>query len=1733
MPFPKAEIELGFDSTWEAGDRMFGRGRALRGDDSTSPVLGVWAADDHRLPETFERLAHEHALRDDLDPAWAAVPQDLLRERGQVVLLLADPGGEPLSRLIDAPLPAAAFLDIAIATVMAVCQLHQRGLIHKDLKPAHVLVAPDRSRVWLTGFGIASRMGRGAVPMAEAGEIAGTLAYMAPEQTGRMHRAIDTRTDLYALGVLFYRMLTGTLPFSATDPLDWVHWHLAREAVPPAEQLGSVPAMLSAMVMKLLAKPAEDRYQTTAGLLRDLQRCQRGLAAEARIEPFQPGEHDISDTLVIPEFLYGRAPQLATLAGTLDRVAATGRSESVVVSGPSGAGKTAVVQELQRTILQRRGLYAAAKADLAGRGQDRLPYSTLAQALRGLLRELLALGEAEQAPWRGAIAEALGPNAGLLVPLLPELDQWLGPAPWTREAPSREVEARLRLALQSLVGALAGVARPLTLCLDDAQWLDAGTAVLLRHLLTAPGEGHLLLVSAYRTDAIDDAQALPRGIAAWRERGAAVTHVALGNLDAPDLHQLVADTLHCSPGSSAPLARVVMEKTAGNPFFVTHFLAELADGGLLRFDHVAARWTWEIGPIEARGFTDNVVSLMVDRIGRLPASTRAALELLACLGNDIPDTLLRQAWDGDAAALDAALAAAVQMGLITRQDRLLRFCHDRMLAAAYARLPEPDRPGVHLRIGRQLLARLSEEEIDANVFTVAGQLNRAAGLIESAAERDRLAELNLAAALRARTACANAAALHYLSAGVAMLSADAFGRCHALAFSLTLHLAECEFLTGDVARAEQRLDALAARIDALTELAVVTQVKLGLLLTSGRRAEAVAVGLDYLARAGIAWTAEPLAEAVAEEEALLTRQLAGREIASLEALPAMSDPGALATMRVLTALLQPAWYSDEHLRGLVILRMVNLSVARGNSDESCLGYAWLAMLRVAASPDNPDGAALARLAQALAERHGVDRFRARVCQVVGGNLLHWTQPLRVARGVAREGLALTQQIGDLTYAAYLRSNLITHALAIGDPLGRVLRDAESGSVYTWGPRFALVADRLAPQRQLVRTLRGLTPVFGRFDDDDFDERAFEARLPGDVGLRLAACWYWIRKLQARYLAGDGAAACAAAERAAELLWTSPAYFEQAEYHFYAALARAACCNPALDDDLALHLPALAGHHRQLARWARHCPATFGNRAALVAAEIARLEGRDVEAMRGYEAAIASARDSDLIHMQALANELAGRFYMERGIEHPAAMYLREARHCYLHWGADAKVWQLDARYPQLVAGAGGRSAAAPAMGTIGAPLQHLDLATVMAVSEAVSGEVRLDRLMEMLLRTALEQAGATRGLLILPSGGHYRVAAEAGIRDHAVTMALADRPLDASDLPLSVINHVLQAREHMVFDDVAAQRPFTADPYIRQRRARSMLCLPLLNQGKLAGVLYLDNALAPGVFGPARTEVIKLLAFQAASALENSRLFEARRQADEALRQAQSDLAHVGRVMTLSALTTSIAHEVSQPIAAMTIEANAALRWLRRERPNVDEAIESLSGIVRQGQRARSVIAGMRAMLRNAAPQAQPLDLNALVDESVPLFGGELTRHRISLKTDLAGDLPQVRGDKVQLQQVFLNLAINAIEAMRDVVDHARDLTVRTAVGAGGEVLLSVHDVGVGLPGDPAQMFEAFYTTKPEGMGMGLAICRSILETHGGDLHAWPNWPAGAVFGFALPPMDVEGAETIAETPKA
>ena len=1599
------------------------------------------------------------------------------------------------------------------------------------------------------------------------------------------------------------------------------------------------------------------------------------------MEEFPLGEHDTPDRLLIPEKLYGRAREIEALLASFDRIVAGALPELVLVSGYSGIGKSSVVNELQKVLVQPRALFASGKFDQYKRD---IPYATLAQAFQGLIRFLLSTSETELQNWRHAFGEALGPNGRLIVDLVPELRLIIGEQPPVTVLPPKDAQARFQLVFRRFIGVFARREHPLALFLDDLQWLDSATLDLLEDLLSRPDIRHLMLIGAYRDNEVNSSHPLMRKLEEMRQAGAVIHQIVLAPLSCEDLGRLIADSLHCEPIRAAPLAQLVHQRTAGNPFFATQFITALAEEELLRFDHASRSWVWDVSRIGSKGYTDNVVDLMLGKLNRLPVETQKALKAFACLGNSIEISTLAiihgrvfYSQDGDeepvlrsqaSSAFQATarpqeqsraiaerrrdgeggtseeklhsdLWEALRLEFIVRSEGSYKFVHDRVQEAAYSLIPEELRAEAHLQIGRGLLGHTTPERREGSVFEIVNQLNRGAVLISSQDEREQLAELNLIAGKRAKASTAFASALKYLAAGASLLDDSAWDRRHDLAFALELPRAECEFLTGQTAAANERLIMLWSRAIDTVELAAVTCLRIDHCTALDQTARAVDVFLDYFRHLGVEWSRHPTEEEGRREYQRIWSQLGTRTIEELVDLPLMADPASLGTLEVLTKIYVPAVFTDANLLSWTVCYAVNLSLERGNSDASCLAYVWLGKIAGAYFGDHQAGVRFGQLSQELVEKRNLKRFQAQTYLWFAQNIAPLTNHLRSCRELIRWAFESATKSGEITTASYSFDILITNLLAAGDPLIEAQRQAEEGIVFSGRTRSGFGSDLISGQLGFIRTLRGLNEEFGHLDDGQHSEAQLERHFADQLPDRtVAACWYWIRKLQARFFSGNYVSAVDAAEKARPLLWSSPANFETVEYHFFSALSHAALSDFGPSDEQRQHLELIVAHHRQLETWVKNCPENFVNRAALVGAEIARIEGRILDAMDLYEQAIRSAQANGFVHNEALANELAARFYVARGFEKIANGYLRDARYGFLRWGADGKVRQLDDLYPQLRV----EEPISGPVGTIGAPVEHLDLATVLKVSQAVSGEIVLEKLIDMLMRTAIEHAGAERGVLILPQDVEQRIEAEATTSGDAIIVRLRAEVVSDAAVPESIVHYVMRTQESVILGDASAQNAFSFDPYIQRHHARSILCIPLINQAKLIGLLYLENSLTPHVFTPARLTVLKLLASQAAISLENTRLyrdlekreakirrlvdanimgvfiwnFEGRiieaneaflrmlncsredlvsgrlswreltppewhdltergvvelkatgilqphekeyfrndrsrvpvlvgstvfeegqdegvsfvldlseqKRAADALRlsqanlaEAQAELAHVTRVTALGELAASIAHEISQPVAAVVTNADASLRWLSGVSPDLDEAREAIRRITRDGKRAGNVISRLRSLFKKTGAAKDWLDLDEVIEEVIILTESEARRNKVVLRKELAADLPPVLADRVQLQQVLVNLILNAIEAMASVEDRERVLLLRTQPDEARQVRITVQDSGIGFdPQNAERIFNAFHTTKAAGLGMGLSISRSIVESHGGRLWAMLNDGPGATFQFTI-----------------
>ena len=1216
---------------------------------------------------------------------------------------------------------------------------------------------------------------------------------------------------------------------------------------------------------------------------------------------------------------------------------------------------------------------------------------------------------------------------------------------------------------------------------------------------------------------------------------------------------------------------------------------------------------------------------------RLSAPTQEAMTQFACLGNVADFAALTLVSQQTEEAMHAALREAVYAGLVLRQESAYTFLHDRIQQAAYSLIPEERRADVHLRIGRALLASMTADQLAEHLFDVASQFNRGAARLIDRDEKAQVAAIDLRAGQKAKASAAYASACVYLKAGMALLDERGWSSQYELTFGLWLARAQCELLSGNFESAERLIVELLARATSKVDHADVYHLRIQLNTVKGEYPEAVDNALTCLRLFGINLPAHPSWEEVQAEYETVWRNLNGRTIERLIDLPLMTDPELQGAMQVFASLAEVGYFTDFHLFCMLICRMVNISMRHGVSGASTHGYAYFGWILGPAFHRYREGYRLGRLACDLVEKHGFITYKAKVYHDMG-LVSAWTQPITSVIELRRVGTRTATETGDLTYACYSMHHSITALLLRNDPLEVVWRESEMALNFARTTKFRDVADIIVSQQRFVATMQGRTAALSTFTDVQFDEATFEAQLTGDR-MNQMICLYWILKLKARFLSGDYAEALAAADKVKPLLLAIAAQIQLLDYFYYAALTVAASFENASADEQQEWRELLTAHREQLREWAENYPPTFADKHALVSAEIARLEGRDADAMRLYEEAIRSAHDHGFVQNEALAREIAARFYAARGVEKIAHVYLRDARHCYLQWGAHGKVKQLDERHPHLLEERAPISGAA----TIGAPVAQLDVETVVKASQAVSGEIVLENLIKTLMVMAVEHAGAERGVLILPRGDQLWVEAEATTGRKTVEVNLRQALVAPSELPLSILQYVIRTQEPVISDDASREKPFSADEYVASRHVRSVLCLPLIKQAKLVGVLYIENNVAASVFTPARIAVLKLLASQAAISLENARLYgeltmseerwrnlfesvpvgvsmigsdrryvaanpafqkmtgysEAelhrlspaditheddqaatdaiiatnaagepyarriekryrrkdgsviwaevdsflapvagnapflaavavditeRKHAEEALRSAQANLERMARLTTMGEVTASIAHEINQPLAAIVTQSEAALRFLDRDEPDLEEVQDALSSIRLDGMRAAEVIRSLRALAKKSGLQLTKVDMDDVVREVLALARGELRRHDVVLHTELAADDRPAMGDRVQLQQVLLNLIMNGVEAMRDMTEHARELTVSSTLAEPGSVLVAVADTGAGL--DPAvaeRMFQPFFTTKPDGLGMGLAICRSIVEAHGGRLWVSPRAPHGADVRFTVP----------------
>ncbi|MEZ4382189.1 MAG: AAA family ATPase [Nannocystaceae bacterium] len=1628
-------------------------------------------------------LRHELALRDRLPPTIALRPRSLERLSAGVALVYDDCDGRPLAARASLRWRPAEVAAFARRAAEALAILHAAGIIHGGLHPGAILVADDGA-LRLTEFtaaGIASK----ATVIDESSRIGAELAYIAPEQTGRMNRPIDRRCDLYSLGVVLYELLTGSPPFVSDDPLELIHSHMTAEP-PPLHAADDRGRALTAAIRRLLAKEPEDRLADAGELLDALRDGRPSAAAEP--------------TLRLPETLYARDRERAALRAAFTRVR-DGRCGLVLVSGSAGAGKSSLVLDVFRPIGAREGLFVAGTCDPLRRG---VPFAAIVDVARGLLQYVLTLDNAAVAQWRARIVEATGATLPVLAAALPDALPLVGEHEAPTTLPAADAQRRLELALQRFIAAFAREVRPLIVLLDDLQWIDEASLRLLKALLYDAADLHLLLVGALRDDAAPPEHRLRRFVDEARALPSPPVELRLEPLDEPAVRALLHDAL--GYGDVSELVDELLLRTGGNPLFVREFLRFLDRQRLLRYDAREGSWTWEPRRLDATVLPDSVAELLGAELGQLPAQTRRALQYAACVGMRFDAATLADLTGSARAELDAALAPAIELDLLVDEStapadgpRTLRFLHDRIRLEAAGPLRDDERQRVHADIGRRLLARADDPAAlsDEALFDLVDHLNSGAAHLQ-ADERARLIRLDLAAAQRAKASAAYQVARVLLRTASELV--DACDVAPALAFAVRAERVECEHLAGDNRGAMALLDALEPTVDDLVMRLRLADLRVILEVSAGATETALAAGRAALAAAGLnlPTDAEACRAAVDAEFASIEAQLAATPLRERIASAAIANPVIRAILTLLADMLAPANMLHPDLYALINTTQIRLSIEHGHTDVSAYTYVVFGYFVATARGQYAQAEGFGRFALELNEALGNTAARCRI-RFVFATYAHFFRPLRAVLGDLSAALDDGLESGDYIYLSMACSHVLIVRLSLGEPLDEVAEQADQFLELMERTRVAssIASQRVA--RQLVAALRGETFAPARLADESFDEEAFVDACRRS-GRTFALHWYATASLQLAVLCGDEPRARELLREYGAAIRSNYAFYFATEFAAYACLAlldRAAAAADAATRAAAL--AELGDYEPQLLAWDAACPANYRALAQLVAADKASLRGDEAAALAAYDRALACARAEGQASREALICERAAAHHRRRGREQLAKGLLREAAAAYQRWGAARRVAELSASASERATPQEARDVTAA----------DLDLRGVLQASQALSSALRFDELIRSVMRIVALTASATRALLLLDDE-------TAGLQLTATSGAHGrlDRPrsLDAdADAPVAAVRLSFRTLRPIALDDRAHAGLRASDPYLARAQPRSALCVPLVFQGRGLGVLYVEHATASGVFTPARREALGLLSSQIAISLEHARLYanvDRAREAAEAANRAKSTF------------LATMSHELRTPL-------NSILGYTELI---IDESTErgetaslgDLDRVLRSGRHLLEVISDILDLSKIEADKVElertELEVLPLLERVVEATAPTIAANGNQLLFAPTGELGRIRGDPLRLRQILLNLLGNAAKFTRD------GQVTLSAARSGARIRFVVRDTGIGMTRDDlGRIFEAFQqvddstTRRFGGTGLGLTISQRLARLMGGEITVDSALGEGSRFTLDLP----------------
>ncbi|MEM7555177.1 MAG: ATP-binding sensor histidine kinase [Cyanobacteria bacterium P01_A01_bin.84] len=1678
------------------------------------------------------------------------------------------------------PISLQEILAIAVQITNIIHNLHQSRIIHKDIKPDNILINPETKQIKLIDFSIASLLTRETQIIQSLSVLEGTLSYISPEQTGRMNRGIDYRTDFYSLGITFYELLSGELPFQSDDAMELVHSHIAK--IPASIHKKGIPLVLSNIVTKLMAKNAEDRYQSALGLKHDLENCLIQLRDIGKIENFAIGKLDICDRFIIPEKLYGRETEVEELLAAFERVS-QGNSELILVAGFSGVGKTAVVNEVHRPIVKQRGYFIKGKFDQFNRN---IPFSALVQALRDLMGQLRAESHIQLQQWKSKILDALGENGQVIINVIPELEQIIGKQPPIPELSSSAAQNRFNLLFRNFIQVFTTKEHPLVIFLDDLQWSDSESLNLVKLLMNEGENLYLLVIGAYRDNEVFLAHPLMltlNEIAKQQtKQKTTVNTITLAPLSEYHINHLVADTLSCDRQVAQPFTELVYQKTKGNPFFTTQFLIALYREGLISFDKNLGSWECDLAQVKQLALTDDVVEFMALQLQKLPLATQKVLRLAACIGNqfdlDTLTTVSEQSENDTANALWEALQSGLllpqtqvykffqsipdaQFSIPDAQSPSYKFLHDRVQQAAYSLITEDKKQETHLKIGHLLLNSKNEQEREEKIFTIVNQINIGADLIDQPAQRRELCKLNLSAGTKAKNATAYTAAQGYLQMGISLLIANCWQSQYELTLALHNTAAEVAYLNSNYLTMEEYIDVVIKGADNLLDRIKVYEVKIQANIAQNQLKQAVDIGLGILNLLGIHLPENPNPETIGQGFVATAANLEGQTPDRLIELPEMKDPDKLAAMQILSGIWGAAFSIMPNLMPLIVLEMVNLSVKNGNAPISAFAYVLYGVLLCAAE-DFELGYQFGQLSLDILSSFNTQAFKAKILFLIGTHISIWREPIRTALPTLQNAYQVGLETGDLEFSALPSAIYAYYSYLTGNNLSEVEQDFVNYTQAITQIKQEYYLNFLCIWHQAVANLLGKNEEPCNLVGDICNAEELLSQFEHE-NVTTPMAYIYVNNLMLNCLFGNFPEAAKYVSLATEYARMVPATLLIPISCFYGALARLSLFTSASSAEQEEILTQVEESLEQLHKWAKYAPMNYLHHYHLIKAEQQRVLDKKLEAIELYDRAIAGAKENEYLHELGLANELAAKFCLNWGKEKFAASYMQEAYYCYARWGSPAKTKDLEKRYPKLLTPileqesvnlfSTIKSAFAQnvTFKTSNSSASALDLATVIKSSQAISEEIYLDQLLSTLMSVVIENAGADKGIFLSPTAEDFIIEAIAvaeiprnNTKVSNISIIPSTLTQEVQQLPWSIVRYVYRICQTLAINNLNTDTRFANDDYFQTNQPQSILCAPIIHQGKLTGILYLENNLTKEAFSTEGIELLNLICSQTAISLENARLYKNLEQKVqerteelsntlEKLKTTQKQLVESEKMAALGGLVAGVAHEINTPVGT-SITVVSTL---------VDET-ERFSQTVNQGQLKRSVLnnyletAGesaqlMLSNLHRAGELIQSFKQIAVDQSHLEQRHFNLKEYLEEIALSLAPKLKQthhtliVSGDETitinsypgALAQIVTNLVTNSLD---HAYQPAQSGLLRLDISQKADkIKVQYSDNGCGISKENlGKIFEPFFTTARNqgGTGLGLHIVYNLVtQKLQGTIDVSSKMGMGTIFVMTLP----------------